>query len=165
MKAIVHDRYGPVDVLRLGDVEKPLAGDDDALVRVYAAGVDPGVWHMTAGLPYLVRLMGLGLRAPNNRVRGTDVAGRVEAVGRHVTHVRVGDEVFGGGDPIRDGCLAEYARAPDSRLARKPANLTFEQAAAVPVSACTALQGLRDVGAVRSGQKVLIIGAGGGVGT
>jgi NADPH:quinone reductase-like Zn-dependent oxidoreductase len=131
------------------------------LVRVHAAGVDQGVWHVTAGLPYLVRIMGFGLRTPKVRVRGTDVAGRVEAVGANVTAFRAGDAVFG----TCDGSFAEYACAREHRFARKPANLSFEQAAAVPVSGCTALHGLRDKGEIRAGQRVLIIGAGGGVGT
>ncbi|MBE0595384.1 MAG: NAD(P)-dependent alcohol dehydrogenase [Gemmatimonadales bacterium] len=161
MKAIVQDRYGTPDVLALEDIDKPEIGDGDVLVRVHAAGVDPGVWHIMAGLPYLVRIMGYGFRAPKTRVRGNDVAGRVEAVGKHVTQVRVGDDVFG----ACDGSFAEYACAREDRVAPKPANLTFEQAAAVPVSALTALQGLRDKGAVCAGQRVLIIGASGGVGT
>ena len=165
MKAIVQAAYGSPNVLHLRDIDKPVVGDDGVLVRVQAAGVDPGVWHLTAGLPYLVRLMGLGLRAPKRRVPGMDVAGRVEAVGMNVTHVRPGDEVFGACGHSGDGSFAEYACVPADRLAPKPANLTFEQAAAVPVSAVTALQGLRDKGRVRPGQKVLVVGAGGGVGT
>jgi len=160
MKAIVQDRYGSVDVLRLQDIDRPELGDDDVLVRVLAAGVDPGVWHLMTGLPYLVRL-GFGLRAPKTPVRGMDVAGRVEAVGENVTQFEVGDEVFG----TCNGSFAEYARATEDKLALKPANLSFEQAAAVPVSACTALHALRDSGEVRAGQKVLIVGASGGVGT
>ncbi|MGB5286440.1 MAG: NAD(P)-dependent alcohol dehydrogenase, partial [Polyangiales bacterium] len=160
MKAIVQDRYGSADVLRLRDIDKPELGDDDVLVRVLAAGVDPGVWHLMTGLPYLVRL-GFGLRAPKTPVRGMDVAGRVEEVGENVTQFEVGDEVFG----TCNGSFAEYARATEDKLALKPANLSFEQAAAVPVSACTALHALRDSGEVRAGQKVLIVGASGGVGT
>jgi NADPH:quinone reductase-like Zn-dependent oxidoreductase len=160
MKAIAHDRYGPPGVLELRDVDVPVPGDDDVLIRVHAAGVDPGVWHLTTGLPYAVRL-GYGLRAPKIRVRGMDVAGRVEATGKNVTRFKSGDQVFGS----CDGAFAEYACARQDRLARIPANLTFEQAAAVPVSACTALQALRDRGRIRPGQQVLIIGAAGGVGT
>lgn len=160
MKAIVQDRYGSADVLRLRDIDRPELGDDDVLVRVLAAGVDPGVWHLMTGLPYLVRL-GFGLRAPKTPVRGMDVAGRVEEVGENVTQFEVGDEVFG----TCNGSFAEYARATEDKLALKPANLSFEQAAAVPVSACTALHALRDSGEVRAGQKVLIVGASGGVGT
>ncbi len=160
MKAIAQDKYGSSDVLELKDIDKPEIGDDDVLVRVHAAGVDPGVWHLMTGLPYLVRL-GFGLRAPKTRVRGMDVAGRVEAVGKKVTQFQAGDEVFG----TCDGSFAEYACAKEDKLAHKPANLTFEQAAAVPISAFTALQGLRDKGEVHAGQRVLIIGASGGVGT
>jgi NADPH:quinone reductase-like Zn-dependent oxidoreductase len=161
MKAIVQDTYGSPDVLRLADIDKPEIGENDVLVRVHAAGVDRGVWHLMTGLPYLVRIMGYGLRAPTTRVRGTDVAGRVVAVGEHVTRFQAGDGVFG----VCEGSFAEYASAREDRLAPKPANLTLEQAAAVPTSALTALQGLRDKGEVRAGQRVLIIGAGGGVGT
>ncbi len=160
MKAIVQDRYGSADVLRLRDIDRPELGNDDVLVRVLAAGVDPGVWHLMTGLPYLVRL-GFGLRAPKTPVRGMDVAGRVEEVGENVTQFEVGDEVFG----TCNGSFAEYARATEDKLALKTANLSFEQAAAVPVSACTALHALRDSGEVRAGQKVLIVGASGGVGT
>ncbi len=160
MKAIVQDRYGSSNVLELRDIDKPKVGDGDVLVRVHAAGVDRGVWHLMTGLPYLVRL-GFGLRAPKTRVRGMDVAGRVEAVGKNVTQFQVGAEVFG----ICDGSFAEYACAREDKLVPKPSNLTFDQAAAVPVSACTALEGLRDVAKVQTGQKVLIIGASGGVGT
>ncbi|MBB2913006.1 NADPH:quinone reductase-like Zn-dependent oxidoreductase [Streptosporangium becharense] len=161
MKAIVQDTYGPADVLKLGDIDPPVPGDDDVLVRVHAAGVDAGVVHLVTGRPYLLRLFGFGLRAPKTRVRGMDVAGRVEAVGRNVTRFRPGDEVFG----TCEGSFAEYARGRQDKFAPKPSRLTFEQAAAVPVSAQTALQGLRDRGAVQPGQKVLVIGAGGGVGT
>ena len=165
MKAIAHDVYGPPDVLQLRDVDKPRVRDDDVLVRVHAAGVDPGVWHLTAGLPYMVRLMGLGFREPKTHIRGTDFAGRVEEVGRNVRAFRPGDDVFGACDHFSEGSFAEFTLGSPERLARKPANLTFEQAAAVPVSACTALQGLRDLGKIEQGQTVLIIGAGGGVGT
>lgn len=161
MKAIVQDTYGSADVLELRDVETPDIGDDDVLVRVHAAAVDPGVWHLMTGRPYLVRLMGFGLRAPRARVPGRDFAGRVEAVGRSVRALRTGDEVFG----TCDGSFAEYARAREERLAPKPSNLTFTQAAAVPVSGSTALQGLRDSGGVEAGQDVLVIGAAGGVGS
>jgi NADPH:quinone reductase-like Zn-dependent oxidoreductase len=161
MKAIVQDRYGSTEMLRLGDVEQPVAGDEELLVRVRAAGVDAGVWHLMTGLPYMVRVMGFGLRRPQVRVRGTEVAGRVEAVGRNVTRFQPGDEVFG----TCDGSFAEYACAREERFAPKPGNIGFEQAAAVPVSGCTALQGLRDKGHVQTGQDVLIIGASGGVGS
>ena len=161
MKAIVQDTYGSPDVLELRDIDRPVVGDDDLLVRVHAAGVDQGVWHFMTGLPYLFRIAGSGLRAPKARVPGLDVAGRVEAVGKDATQFQPGDEVFG----ICSGSFAEYAGAREEQVAPKPANLTFEQAAAVPVSAVTALQGLRDKGKVQPGQKVLIIGAAGGVGT
>jgi deazaflavin-dependent oxidoreductase (nitroreductase family) len=158
MKAIVQDDYGEVDVLDLRDVPTPTVGDDDVLIRVHAAGIEPGVWHLMTGRPYLVRIMARGLR---DEVRGMDVAGTVEAVGRAVTDVAVGDEVFG----TCHGSFAELARAARDTVAPKPSNLSFEQAAVVPVSGCTALQGLRDQGGLQAGQKVLIIGAGGGVGT
>jgi len=161
MKAVVQDTYGSPAVLELRDIDKPVVGDDDLLVRVHAAGVDPGVWHLMTGLPYLVRIMGYGLRTPKVRIRGRDVAGRVEAVGRNVTRFHPGDEVFG----TCDGSFAEYVCAREDKLTPKPANLTFEQAAAVPISALTALQGLRDKGKVHAGQRVLIIGAAGGVGS
>jgi NADPH:quinone reductase-like Zn-dependent oxidoreductase len=161
MKAIVRDAYGSADVLELREVDKPEIRDDDVLVRVRAAGVDRGVWHVMTGLPYPIRLAGYGLRAPKNPVPGADVAGVVEAVGKAVTRFQPGDEVFG----IAKGSYAEYVRAPEDKLALKPANLTFEQAAAVAISGLPALQGLRDHGRVEAGQKVLIIGASGGVGT
>src|SRR5438876_1950834 len=161
MKAIVQDRYGSPDVLELREIERPVNGDDDVLVRVHAAGVDQGVWHEVAGLPYLFRIAGIGVRAPKNPIPGHDVAGTVEAVGETVIGLRPGDEVFG----TCRGPFAEHACARADRLAPKPANLSFAQAAAVPTSAATALQALRDKGKVRAGQRVLIIGAGGGVGT
>jgi NADPH:quinone reductase-like Zn-dependent oxidoreductase len=161
MKAIVQDTYGSAGVLELRDIDTPVVGDDELLLRVHAAGVGPDVWHLMTGLPYLVRVMGNGLRAPTRRIRGWDVAGRVETVGKNVSELHPGDEVFG----TCEGSFAEYARARADKLAAKPASLTFEQAAAVPVSGCTALQGLRDTGHVQPGQKVLIIGAAGGVGT
>ena len=160
MKAIVHDTYGSAGVLELRDIDKPGVADRDVLVRVHAAGVDPGVWHAMTGLPYLVRIVG-GLLKPKDTVAGKDVAGRVEAVGTNVTEFQPGDEVFG----TSNGAFAEYACAREDKFVPKPANLTFEQAAAVPDSAVTALQGLRDAGKVKPGQKVLIIGAAGGVGT
>jgi NADPH:quinone reductase-like Zn-dependent oxidoreductase len=161
MKAIVQDRYGSADALKLEDIGVPAPGDDDVLVRIHAAGVDPGVWHLVTGLPYLVRLIGYGYRPRKAPVRGMDLAGRVEATGKNVTGLQPGDEVFG----TCNGSFAEYACAREDKLAPKPANLTFEQAAAVPVSGCSALQGLRDKGEVRAGQRVLIVGASGGVGT
>jgi len=161
MKAIVQDTYGSADVLRVGEIDKPQVGDEDVLVRVHAAGMDPGVWHVMTGLPYMIRLMGYGLRAPKVRIPGTDLAGRVEAIGKNVTQLQVGEAVFG----ACHGSFAEYACARENNLMAKPENLTFEQAAAVHTSALTALQGLRDKGAVHAGQRVLVIGAAGGVGT
>jgi NADPH:quinone reductase-like Zn-dependent oxidoreductase len=161
MKAIIQDNYGSAEVLELRDVEKPRPGDDELLIRVHAAGLDPGVWHLMTGLPYLVRLMGFGLRKPKIRIRGTDGAGTVEVAGSNVTQLKEGDPVYG----TCDGSFAEYACARAERLAPKPANLSFEQAAAVPVSGMTALSGLRDAGNLQSGQRVLIIGAAGGVGS
>ena len=161
MKAIVGEKYGSADVLELKEVDKPSVKDDHVLVRVHAAGVDPGVWHAMTGQPYMMRLMGFGLRGPKARVRGTDAAGLVEAVGKDVARFQPGDEVFGS----CDGSFAEYACAHEDKLASKPANLTFEQAAAVPSSAFAALEALRDKGQIQQGDKVLIIGASGGVGT
>lgn len=161
MKAIVQDTYGSTDVLELREIDKPEIADDEVLVRVHAAGVDRGVWHLMTGLPYLLRIAGYGLRAPKTPVPGMDVAGVVEAVGKDVTRFQSGDEVFG----IGKGSFAEYARAREDKLAPKPANLTFEQAAVVAISGLTALQGLRDHSQVQPGQKVLIVGASGGVGT
>jgi NADPH:quinone reductase-like Zn-dependent oxidoreductase len=161
MKAIVQDVYGTADVLELRDIDPPVIGPDEVLLQVQAAGVEPGVWHIMTGLPYLVRVMGYGLTKPKYPVRGRDVAGRVEAVGANVTKFQPGDEVFG----TCEGSFAEYAAAREDRLALKPANLSFEEAAVIPISGVTALQALRDKGQVKPGQKVLIIGAGGGVGT
>jgi NADPH:quinone reductase-like Zn-dependent oxidoreductase len=160
MKAIVQDSYGSADVLRLEDIDTPVVGDDGVLVRVLAASVFIGDWHIMTGLPLVFRMVS-GLRSPKVRVRGQDVAGRVEAVGRNVTRFRPGDDVFG----TCDGAFAEYATARANKVASKPANLTFEQAASVPTTGSTALQALRDAGRVRSGQSVLIIGAAGGVGS
>ena len=162
MKAVLQDDYGSADTLRFGDVDMPVIGDDEVLVRVRAAGVDPGVWHLMTGHPYLVRLMGMGVRRPKVPVRGRDLSGVVEAVGSHVTRFRPGDEVYG---VTNFGSFAEYARSGEMDLARKPVNLSFEQAAAVPVSGMTALQAVRDVGRVQPGQQVLVIGAAGGVGS
>ncbi len=159
MRAVVQDTYGTVDVLRLEEIDRLQVADDEVLVRVRSAGVHIGDWHLMMGQPYLMRVMGFGLRAPKARVRGTGVAGTVEAVGKNVTRFHVGDEVFG----TCDGSFAEYAAGREDTLAHTPANLTFEQAAAVPTSACTALQALR-AGQIASGQQVLIIGASGGVG-
>jgi len=160
MQAVVQDAYGSADVLHLATVPRPAPGKDDVLVRVHAAGLHIGDWHLMTGQPYLMRIMGFGLRAPKARVRGTDVAGTVVAVGAQVTGVQIGDEVFGS----CDGSYAAYATARLSTLADKPANLSFEQAAAVPTSAVTALTAVRDAGRVAAGQRVLVIGASGGVG-
>lgn len=160
MKAIVGDTYGSPDVLKLRDIHKPEISDEEMLLRVRAAGVERGAWHLITGLPYITRLA-FGLRAPKNPVPGMDVAGIVEAVGRSVTRFQPEDEVFG----IGRGTFAEYARAPEHKLAHKPASLTFEQAAVLAISGLTALQGLRDHGKVEAGQEVLITGASGGVGT
>ncbi|MDP8932291.1 MAG: NAD(P)-dependent alcohol dehydrogenase [Actinomycetota bacterium] len=163
MTAIVQDDYGsaPEDVLRLAEIPRPTLGDDEVLVRVSAASVDRGTWHLMAGLPYLMRLAGFGLRRPKAPNPGRSVAGTLESVGKDVTEFEPGDQVYG----TCDGSFAEYARARPSRLAPKPGNLSFEQAAAVPVSGLAGLQGVRDHARVQSGQKVLIIGASGGVGT
>jgi NADPH:quinone reductase-like Zn-dependent oxidoreductase len=161
MKAIVLTRYGdPTEVLEYADTEKPSVGDDDVLVRVQAAGVDPGVWHLVRGEAYIARLA-FGLRRPKARVPGKDVAGTVEAVGRNVQRFTPGDEVFG----ELDDAFAEFAAAHQDLLWHKPPNLTADQAAAAPISATAALQGLRDSGGLRPGQHVLINGAAGGVGT
>src|SRR5436305_7098202 len=161
MKAVVRDAYGSGDVLRLAEVDKPVAGEGEVLVRVHAAGVDQGVWHLMVGMPYVMRLVGFGVRAPKNPLLGYDVAGRVEAVGPNVGSFRPGDEVFG----TCRGSFAEYAVARADRLASKPDNVSLEEAAAVPVSGYAALQAVREHGGIRAGQRVLIIGAGGGVGT
>jgi NADPH:quinone reductase-like Zn-dependent oxidoreductase len=166
MKAIVRDRYGSADVLELRDVEVPRPGEGEVLLAVRAAGLDRGAWHVMAGMPYVMRLAGFGVRKPEHVGLGSDVAGVVEEVGAGVTGLRPGDAVFGTCGPASGAAsFAEYALARPDRLARMPENLSFEQAAAVPVSAQTALQALRDRARVRAGQSVLIIGASGGVGT
>jgi NADPH:quinone reductase-like Zn-dependent oxidoreductase len=161
MKAIVRYEYGTTDTLQLRDIDTPAIADDEVLVRVLAAGLDRGVWHIMTGLAYPIRLAGFGVRAPKNPVLGMDLAGVVHAVGKDVTRFRPGDEVFG----IGRGTFAGYAPALERKLAPKPANLTFEQAAALAVSGLTALQALRDRGKVVPGQQVLIVGASGGVGS
>ncbi len=162
MRAAVRERYGsPSEVLRVVDVALPEIGPGEVLVRVRAAGVDRGVWHVVTGLPYPVRLAGYGVRAPKNPVVGSDLAGVVAQVGSDVTRLVAGDEVYGTGE----GTFAEYVRAREDHLSLKPATLTFEQAAAVPVSAQTALQAVHDHGRVRPGQQVLVVGASGGVGS
>lgn len=160
MKAIVYRSYGPPDVLRLEEIEKPVPGDDQVLIRVRAASVNPLDWHFMRGTPYIVR-METGLLAPKVGRLGVDLAGQVVAVGKNVTRFKPGDEVFG----QRLGAFAEYVSATEKSLASKPAGVGFEEAASVPVAAVTALQGLRDHGKIRPGQKVLINGASGGVGT
>ena len=159
MRAIVHERYGRPDVLELKDVDKPVIGDDQVLVRVQASSVNPVEWYGVSG-PYFARV-GNGVRRPKDPTVGADLAGTVEAVGRDVTRLQPGDDVFG----VSGGSWAEYTLAREGRLAKKPANLTFEEAAAVPVAGVTALQALRDKGNVQPGQKVLVNGASGGVGT
>jgi NADPH:quinone reductase-like Zn-dependent oxidoreductase len=161
MKAIVYDQYGSPDVLELREVDKPVVEDGEVLVRVRAASANPADWHFMRGLPYVMRPQS-GLRRPKKSVLGRDIAGQVEAVGKNVTEFRPGDEVFAN---VETGGFAEYTRVSKDLLVSKPANLTFEQAAAVPLAALTALQGLRDAGQVQPEQKVLIIGASGGVGT
>ena len=161
MKAITQETYGSADVLELRDIEDPVVGENDVLVRVHAAGAGPDVWHLMTGQPYMARLA-IGLRRPKVRVRGWDVAGTVQAVGAGVTEFRPGDEVMG---VAEGGSFAESAVTRPDKLVRKPARLSFEQAAAVPISGVTALQALRDKAHVRPGQKVLIVGAAGGVGT
>ncbi|MGO4343491.1 NAD(P)-dependent alcohol dehydrogenase [Pedococcus sp. 2YAF34] len=160
MKAVIQDRYGTSEVLHVGDVPVPEPGDREVLVKVHAAGLDRGTEHLMTGKPYAMRL-GTGIRRPKKRISGRDVAGTVVKVGSAVTRFAPGDEVYG----VAPGSFAEYAVGPEDKLAHKPANLSFAQAAVVPISAGTALQALRDVGKVRTGQKVLVIGASGGVGS
>lgn len=162
MKAIVQERFGSPDILRLTDTDRPEIGADEVLVRVHAAALNPYDWHVMRGDPYVARLLGgMGLTRPKSRVAGIDAAGQVEAVGADVRGLQPGDEVLG----ICPGSFAEYARTTAELLVPKPASLTFEQAAAVPVGAVTALRGIRTVGRVQAGQRVLINGAAGGVGT
>jgi len=160
MRAIVHTRYGPPDLLELTDVAQPVPGDGQVLVRVHAASVNPLDWHTVRGEPYFLRI-GNGLRRPNRRELGVDLAGQVTAVGPNVVQLQPGDDVFG----CAYGAFSEYACGEADKLAVKPTQLSFEQAAALPVAALTALQGLRDKGGIRAGHRVLIIGASGGVGT
>ena len=160
MRAIVQREYGDADVLRGDTIDRPTPGADEVLVEVRAAAIDRGTWHLMTGLPYALRL-GFGLRRPKNPVPGRDVAGVVVAVGTGVTRFAVGDEVYG----VGNGTMAEFTVAAEAKLARKPAGLTFEQAAAMPISGLTALNAVRDVGRVAAGQRVLVIGASGGVGT
>ena len=161
MQAIVQDKYGSTDVLELRTIPRPQIAPDEVLIEVHAAGVDRGIWHLMTGQPYLVRLAGFGVLRPKNPVLGLDVSGRVLAIGDDVTRFEHGDEVFG----IGKGSYAQYATADQDKLAHKPTNATFEQAATAAVSGITALEALTDVGHVQAGQKVLIVGASGGVGT
>lgn len=160
MKAVTYERYGSPDVLEVREIDKPVINDDEVLVRVHAASVNPGDWHYLTGMPYLVRPVA-GLLRPKLKIPGHDMAGQVEEVGRNITLFRPGDEVFGGGNQT----FAEYVRTAEGDVGLKPTNLTFEQAAAVPVAATTALQGLRDKGRLQPGQRVLVNGAAGGVGS
>ncbi|MFQ6012603.1 MAG: NAD(P)-dependent alcohol dehydrogenase [Thermoplasmata archaeon] len=160
MKAIVYQKYGSPDVLELQEVDKPTVTDGEALVRVHAASVNPIDWHFLRGKPFVARIFA-GLVKPKRKILGFDMAGRVEAVGGRVTQFQPGDEIFGN----RSGAFAEYLCVPEDGVVLKPANLTYEEAAAVPVAALTALQGLRDKGQIQQGHKVLINGASGGVGT
>lgn len=163
MRAVVQRRYGTRagDVMRLERTARPAAAANEVLVRVHAAGVDRGTWHMMAGQPYLMRVLGFGFRGPKNQVPGMDVAGTVVAAGPAVTRFAVGDKVLG----VGRGTFAEYAAAPEAKLVRKPDALGFEQAAVLTISGLAALQGLRDAGRIKAGQKVLVIGASGGVGS
>jgi NADPH:quinone reductase-like Zn-dependent oxidoreductase len=161
MKAIVRDQYGSAESLQLRELEIPQINDDQVLVEVRAAGLDRGAWHLMTGRPYLIRVAGYGFLKPKNPVLGMDLAGVVQTVGKNVTGLRAGDRVFG----IGNGAFAQYASARADKLALMPANTSFEQASVVPVSALTALQALRDQGHVQAGQRVLIVGASGGVGS
>ena len=161
MRAVVQDAYGSTEVLRVSRVEVPVIADDEVLIRVHAAGVDRGTWHLMTGRPYLMRVIGFGFRRPKNRVPGLDVAGTVEAIGAKVTRFAVGDQVFG----ISRGSFAELAAAKESKLALKPAGISYEVAAALPVSSTTAHQALHLAGRLQPGQKLLVNGASGGVGS
>jgi NADPH:quinone reductase-like Zn-dependent oxidoreductase len=165
MKAIVYKKYGLPDVLHLEEVKKPTPRDEEVLVKVHAASINAGDWHLLTGDPFPMRLMGVGLFTPKNTILGADIAGQVEVVGRKVQQFKPGDAVFGDIFGLGSGSFAEYVSVPESVLAKKPSNISFEEAAAVPVAAVTALQGLRDKGQLQFGQKVLINGASGGVGT
>ncbi|MEJ7631884.1 MAG: NAD(P)-dependent alcohol dehydrogenase [Rubrobacteraceae bacterium] len=165
MKAIVSTKYGSPDILNFEEVRNPTPKDDEVLVEVHAASTNAADWHTLRADPFLVRLMGFGLLKPKNKILGADIAGRVEAVGRNVTQFQPGDEVFGDLSGCGFGGFAEYVCASEDALALKPANISFKEAAAVPLAAVTALQGLRDKGHIQPGQKVLINGASGGVGT
>lgn len=161
MRAVIQREYGPADVLTVDEVERPAIAPDEVLVEVHAAGIDRGTWHLMRGLPYVIRIAGFGVRGPKNPVPGLDVAGRVVAVGSDVTRFAVGDRVFG----IAKGSFAEYAAAEAGKLAHIPDNLSWQQAAVAAVSGITALQAVVDAGGVEPGQRVLVVGASGGVGT
>lgn len=165
MKAIVQSEYGSPDVLSLAEVDQPLVPDHGVLVKVHAASVDAGIWHLMRGTPFLIRLMYGGLRKPKHTILGSAIAGQVAAVGKAVTQFQPGDEVFGDLSESGFGGFAEYACAPEEALALKPSTLSFEEAATIPVSGLAALQALRDVGQLQSGQTVLVLGASGGVGS
>lgn len=161
MKAIVYKKYGSPDVLQLTEIEKPTPNDDQILVKIHAVSVNPYDWHLMRGAPFLARFFN-GLLRPKNQILGADIAGKVEAVGKNITQFKVGDEVYGGSG---FGGFAEYVCVPERALAHKPANISFEEAAAIPIVGFTALQGLRNHGNIQAGQKVLVNGASGGVGT
>ncbi|MBP7960919.1 MAG: NAD(P)-dependent alcohol dehydrogenase [Caldilineaceae bacterium] len=165
MKAIICEQYGSPDLLRFEEVEKPAPKQNEVLVKVHAASLNAYDWHILTADIFLVRLMGGGFLRPKNKIPGADIAGTVEAVGGHVTQFKPGDAVYGDLAGHTSGSFAEYASVPERALAAKPVNLSFEEAAAVPMAAVTALQGLRDVGQIQPGKKVLINGASGGVGT
>ena len=165
MRAIVYHTYGSPDVLKLEEVQKPVPQDDEVLVKIHATSVNAGDWHLLRAKPFLMRLMGYGLLKPKHTILGSDIAGRVEAVGRNVKQFQSGDEVFGNTAKYGFGGFAEYVSVPENALVLKPTNISFEEAAAVPEAAVVALQGLRDKGHIQKGQKVLIHGAGGGIGT
>ncbi len=165
MKAIVQTEYGSTDMLSLQEVDKPVVADNGVLVRVCATSVDAGTWHLMRGTPFLIRFIFGGILKPKIKILGTDVAGQVEAVGKDVTQFQIGDEVFGDLTECGFGAFAEYVCATEAALALKPTNISFEEAATIPFAALAALQGLRDFGQIQSGQKVLINGASGGVGS
>jgi NADPH:quinone reductase-like Zn-dependent oxidoreductase len=165
MKAMIRTEYGSIDVLKLSEVEKPKPQDGEVLISVHAASINYGDWALLRGKPFVVRLMNGGVRKPSNKILGADVAGRIESVGSNVESFRPGDEVFGDISACGFGGFAEYVSAPGNLLALKPKNLSFEEAAAAPMSGVVALQGLRDKGQIQPGQKVLIVGASGGNGT
>lgn len=165
MRAVLHTKYGPPDVLRLEDIPKPIPTDDEVLVRVHAASLNAVDWHILRAKPFPIRLMGMGLLRPKHKVLGADIAGQVEAVGKNVMQFKQGDNVFGELSGCGWGAFAEYVCVPENVIASKPADISFEEAAATPLAAVTALQGLRDKGQIRTGKRVLIHGASGGVGT